>query len=55
MIYLAAQTFDEKDVPEEDRHVMVKPAQYYALLNVKDLINKDIGAREATRRPISNG
>ena len=43
MIYLAAQTFDEKDVPEEDRHVMVKPAQYYALLNVKDLINKDIG------------
>lgn len=43
MVYLAAQTFDEKDVPEEDRHVIVKPAQYYALLKVKDLINKDIG------------
>ena len=43
MLYLAAQTFDEKDVPETDRHIIVKPAQYYLLLAVKDLINKDYG------------
>ena len=43
MLYLAAQVFDEKDVDEADRHICVKPAQYYALLKVQDLINKDIG------------
>lgn len=42
-IYLAAQVFDEKDIPETDRHIVVKPAQYYMLLKVKDLINKDYG------------
>ncbi|MEG1912960.1 MAG: phage capsid protein [Cloacibacillus sp.] len=43
MAYLAAQTFDEKDVPEDDRHFIVAPAQYYMLLTVKDLINRDYG------------
>ena len=44
-IYLAAQVFDEKDVPETDRHVVVKPAQYYMLLKVKDLIDRDYGGK----------
>lgn len=43
MIFLAAQTFDEKDVDESDRHIIVKPAQYYMLTKVKDLIDRDYG------------
>lgn len=43
MLYLAAQVFDEKDVDETDRHIALRPLQYYMLLKVKDLINKDIG------------
>ena len=50
MIYLASQTFDEKDVPETDRHVLVKPAQYYALLRVKDLIDRDYGGSGSYQR-----
>lgn len=42
-IFKCAQTFDEKDVPEEDRNVVVKPAQYYMLAQTTDLINKDWG------------
>ena len=43
MIFAAAQTFDEKDVSEDGRHIIVLPAQYYLLVNVKDLINRDYG------------
>lgn len=42
-IFAAAQTLDEKDVPEEGRFIVVKPAQYYMLCKVKDLINRDFG------------
>lgn len=42
-IFAAAQTWDEKDVPEMDRVVVVKPAQYYLLAQTKDLLNKDWG------------
>lgn len=43
-IFLCAQTFDEKDVPDaKDRVVIVKPAQYYLLAQTTDLINKDWG------------
>ena len=44
-IFAAAQTFDEKDVPETDRHVIVKPAQYYMLVQDTNLLNKDWGGR----------
>jgi len=44
LIYNAAQTFDEKDVPEGDRHLILKPAQYYLMLTNKDLLNKDYSA-----------
>lgn len=43
MLFTAAQTLDEKDVPEEDRHVIVKPAQYYMLVQDTTLLNKDWG------------
>lgn len=40
-IYTAAQTFDEKDVPDSDRALVVKPAQYYLLLGVDKLLSTD--------------
>lgn len=42
-IFAAAQTLDEKDVPDDERFIAVKPAQYYLLCKVKDLINRDYG------------
>jgi hypothetical protein len=42
-LFVAAQTFDEKDIDEEGRSVILKPAQYYLMAQVKDLINKDWG------------
>jgi len=44
LCYTAAQTFDEKDIPDDGGRVLVvKPAQYYMLLTNKDLLNKDYG------------
>lgn len=40
-IYTMAQTFDEKGLPETERYIAVKPAQYYMLVQKTDLINKD--------------
>jgi len=42
-LFEAAQTFDEKDVPETDRYAFVRPAQYYALTQNTDVLNKDWG------------
>jgi hypothetical protein len=42
-IYTMAQTFDEKGLPETERYVGVKPAQYYLMVQKTDLINKDWG------------
>ena len=50
MIFLAAQTLDEKDVSEDDRHIIVKPAQYYMLCKVKDLIDRDYGGTGSYNR-----
>lgn len=44
-LFSAAQTFDEKDVPETDRHCVVKPAQYYLLAQTTKVINKDWDGR----------
>jgi hypothetical protein len=38
---------DEKDVPEEDRHLIVKPAQFYMLVQDTTLLNKDWGGEGA--------
>jgi hypothetical protein len=43
MFYMAAE-FDKKDVPSEDRYVVLTPGSYYNIVNStdgKDLINRD--------------
>lgn len=47
LIFKAAETFDEKDVPEDDRHVVFKPAQYYMMVQDTNLLNKDWGGAGA--------
>lgn len=42
-IFAAAQTFDEKDVPEMGRMVAVLPAQYYLMAQTTKLLNRDWG------------
>lgn len=42
-IFAAAQKFDEKDVPESDRVVFLRPAQYYAIAQNTKVLNKDWG------------
>ncbi len=46
-LFAAAQKFDEKDVPEEDRCAFVKPAQYYKLVQAEKTINRDFGGAGA--------
>lgn len=43
MIFNAAQVFDEKNIPAPDRNVIVKPAQYYLLVQSTKTINRDWG------------
>ena len=42
-IFDAAQTLDEKDVPDDDRWVYVRPAQYYNLVETDKALNRDFG------------
>ena len=45
-IFAAAQALDEKDVPDTDRYVFLKPEQYYLLVNsTSRSINRDFGGR----------
>lgn len=43
-IFLAAQTLDEKDVPEMERFAVIKPAQYFKLVLDDKAINRDFTA-----------
>lgn len=43
MLFSAAQTLDEKDIPEDDRFAVFRPAQYYQLVQNLTNINKDWG------------
>ena len=43
LIFKAAETLDDKDVPEPDRHIVLKPAQYYMMVQDTNLLNKDWG------------
>ena len=45
--FLAAQKFDEKDVPEHERTAVLRPAQYYLAAQTVELINKDWGGQGA--------
>lgn len=40
-IFALAQSFDEKDVPKNDRYLVLKPQQYYLLAQDTNQINKD--------------
>ena len=40
-IFDAAQALDEKNVPEDNRYIVVKPAQYYLLANSSKAQNAD--------------
>ena len=42
-IFAGAQALDEKDIPENDRYAVVRPAQYYLLAQTTNVINKDWG------------
>jgi len=42
-LFAAAQTLDEKDVPEDERFAYVRPAQYNALAQAVKNLNKDWG------------
>lgn len=46
-LFAAAQSFDEKDVPEDERYAFVRPAQYYALAQNTKVLNKDWGGAGA--------
>lgn len=42
-MFAAAQKLDEKDIPENDRYMYVKPAQYYLMAQTTNVLNKDWG------------
>lgn len=42
-LFEAAETLDEKDVPSEDRYVILSPQQYYLVVQQKDVIDRDYG------------
>ena len=42
-IFAAAQALDEKDIPENDRYAVVRPAQYYLMAQTTNVINRDWG------------
>ena len=42
-MFEAAQVLDEKDVPEEDRFLFVRPAEFYAMAKSTKIINRDWG------------
>lgn len=42
-IYAAAEEFDEKDVPENERYFFVRPQQYYLLAQNTKVLYKEIG------------
>jgi len=42
-IFASAQALDEKDVPEDSRVAILRPAQYYLAAQTTDVINRDWG------------
>jgi hypothetical protein len=44
-IYKAAETLDTKDVPDAERFAVLRPAEYYALVQSAKSINRDFGGR----------
>ncbi len=48
-IYQALQTMDEKNIPEMDRVIYVRPAAYWRLINNDKLISKDFSGAPGDR------
>ncbi len=46
----AAQALDEKDVPENERYGFLKPAQYYLVIQDKNVLNRDWGGEGSYAR-----
>jgi hypothetical protein len=44
-LFDAAEQLDENNVPENDRYMYLRPAQYYLMAETTDLINRDWGGR----------
>lgn len=42
-MFEAAQLLDEKDVPEEDRYLFVRPNEFYAMARSTKILNRDWG------------
>jgi hypothetical protein len=42
-MFAAAQKLDEKDIPENDRYLFLKPAQYYLMAQTTNVLNRDWG------------
>lgn len=42
-LFEAAQALDEKDVPKDGRFALLRPAEYYSLVQNTDVINRDWG------------
>lgn len=42
-LFAAAQALDEKNVPEDGRFCLLRPAEYYSLVQNTDVINRDWG------------
>lgn len=49
----AAQTFDEKDIPDEDRYCFLSPELYYLLLDADKVVNQDF--TEGTNGGVNTG
>ena len=47
--YAAAQKFDEDDVPEDERYLLVRPAQFNLLAKRAELIDRDLTAGNGDR------
>lgn len=46
-LFSAAQTMDEKNLPDNDRYCVLAPAEYYKLVQTTDVINRDWGGAGA--------
>lgn len=40
-VFACSQTFDEKDVPEQERCLVLRPAQFYLLNQTSKVLNRD--------------
>jgi hypothetical protein len=46
-LFEAAQSLDEKDIPEDERYAFLRPAEYYTLVQSEKAINRDFGGEGA--------